>query len=68
MDGTPVMSANPLRARFWGTVFGVVVWVAIAAGAAVLDAAGAPRRVVAAFALLAVVGLVVLGVRFTMRR
>jgi len=61
------MSANPLHARFWGTVFGVLVWTAIAAGGAILDAAGAPRPIVAAFALLAVVGLVVLGVRVTKR-
>lgn len=60
------MSVNPLRARFGGTVFGVV-WAAIAAGGAILDAAGAPRPIVAAFAVLAVVGLVVLGVRFTNR-
>lgn len=62
------MSGNPLRARFWGTIFGVVTWVAIAAGAAILEGAGAPRPIVVAFAMLAVVGLVVLGVRFTMRR
>lgn len=46
-------------------MFGVVAWVAIAAGAWVLSAAEAPRSLVAVYAVLAVAGFVVFGVRST---
>jgi hypothetical protein len=51
------------QTRLAGQVFGVVVWVAVAAGTAILGAAGAPDASVALFALLAVLGLVVIALR-----
>ncbi len=62
------MNEEPFRERRRGQVFGVAVWVAMAAGGAVLTAAGASNLIVAVFALLAVAGLVVLGVRATRQR
>lgn len=55
------------KSRFTGQMFGVAVWVAVAAGAAVLARAGAPDAVVALFAVLALLGFVVMGVRATRR-
>ena len=55
-------------ARTKGRLFGMAVWAAIAAGAAILSAAGAPNLLVGLFAAIAVAGFVVLGVRVTKQR
>ncbi len=62
------MSDERVWARLKGQMFGVAVWGAIAAGAWILSAAGAPKTIVAMFALLAVAGLVMFGVRSTKQR
>ncbi len=56
------------KARSRGQMYGVAVWIAIAAGAALLGVAGAPDAIVATFAMLAVLGFILFGVRLTRRR
>jgi hypothetical protein len=53
------------RIALTGRLVGIALWVVLLVGAATLGAAGAPNAIVGAFAVLGVLGFLVIGLRRT---